>query len=498
MRRSASASPPPPPPSPGPKGREIEFNLSSPVAKALPAFPIERLPGAWAAWARETAACAGAPVDYVALGLFAAVAAIAGAGVRAAPLPKWREPLVLWQCAVGGSGSGKSAALAATRGLIEALDPNEDDRTAPQRVVSDATLRALAGVVARNPGGTGVVLWRDELLAWLPGRGRSRAGWQEAWSAQPVVVHRGAAAARLKLAHFPVSVIGGARPAALARALKGADDGMAARFLFAWPAWPDWVPFADRTAPDDALALERLERLAAVVGTAETPRVLAMDKDALALFERFCKHWHAHTPDDESPFAEWLAKAGSQVARLAGVLELLDWSEVPRAALPSAIGRATVERAVALWHHYFKPHAEAALGLALPGPREDALARAIRWLKDTGATLVSREDIRAKALARTVDARGADAVIARLEDMGVLVRETGRRGNGRPPLRWRVVAGNPGDGGKAPQDGHPSHLCTPPTGNPGKPDDPSRFQQPPPPGFSLRAALSGGKQEDRS
>jgi hypothetical protein len=442
----------------------------------LPAFPLERLPAAWAAWARETAACAGAPVDYVALGLLAAVAGVAGAGVRAAPLPSWREPLVLWQCAVGGSGSGKSAALAATRRLVDALDgADNDDRTAPQRIVSEATVRALAGVVARNPGGNGVVLWRDELLAWLPGRGRARAGWQEAWSAAPIVVNRGVTAARLRLKHFPVSVIGGARPAALARALKGADDGMAARFLYAWPAKPAWVPFAERLAPDDELALERFERLAGWVGTAEAPLVLAMDKEAVALFERYCRRQHTNAPDDESPFADWLAKAGSQIARLAGVLELLDWSQVVRAAPPYVIRHETLRNAIALWHFYFKPHAEAALALALPGPREDALAKVIRWLKKTCATEVSREDIRASALARTVDARGADEIIARLEEMGVLVREAAgaTRGRGRRPVRWRVCAassanpGNSPEGEKAPSNGHPSHLRTPSTGKSG-------------------------------
>ena len=137
---------------------------------------MERLPASWASWARETAACAGAPVDYVALGLFAAVAGVAGAGVRAAPLTGWREPLVLWQCAVGPSGAGKSAALAATRKLIDALDDDgvdANDKTVPQHIVGEATLRALAGVVARN---------------------------------------RGAAAAQLRLKRLPVSVIGSTRP----------------------------------------------------------------------------------------------------------------------------------------------------------------------------------------------------------------------------------------------------------------------------------------------
>jgi hypothetical protein len=338
-------------------------------------------------------------------------------------------------------------------------------------------------------------VWRDELQAWLPGRGRARAGWQEAWSAAPIVVNRGVTAARLKLKHFPVSVIGGTRPNALARALKGADDGMAARFLYAWPAHPAWVPFAERHAPDEELALERFERIASWVGTADAPLVLAMDQKAAELFERYCRYRHRHAADDESPFADWLAKAGSQIARLAGVLELLDWSQVARAAPPPGIRHETLRHAIALWHFYFKPHAQAALALALPGPREDALARVIRWLKKTCASEVSRENIRESALARTVDARGADEIIARLEEMGVLARQSTSRGRGRPPARWRVCAapganpGNSAEAGKAPQNGHPSHLCTPSPGNSRKSEGPRRFDGPLPPDFDLREVI---------
>jgi hypothetical protein len=173
--------------------------------------------------------------------------------------------------------------------------------------------------------------------------------------------------------------------------------------------------------------------------------------------------------------AEWLAKAGSQVARLAGVLALLEWSAEARHTVPPAvIGRATVKRAIALWEAYFKPHAEAVFRLVLHGP--DGLARrVVRWLKAQGVASVSREDIRAVALARAVDARGADAVIARLEEAGVLVREVtvaGRSGGPRP-LRWRVAA----------------HLCQNVTANSDRRGDPDRFQRPLPPDFDLAAVI---------
>src|SRR5688572_9445731 len=81
----------------------------------LPAFPLDGLPAAWATWVGESATLANAPPDHVALGLFAAVAGVAGAGIVAEPVHGWREPLVLWQCAVGAAGAGTPAALAAGR-----------------------------------------------------------------------------------------------------------------------------------------------------------------------------------------------------------------------------------------------------------------------------------------------------------------------------------------------------------------------------------------------
>ena len=50
------------------------------------------------------------------------VAAVDGAGVRKKVLYGWREPLVLWQCTLGRSGTGKSPDLAAGRRLVEAIE----------------------------------------------------------------------------------------------------------------------------------------------------------------------------------------------------------------------------------------------------------------------------------------------------------------------------------------------------------------------------------------
>ena len=47
-------------------------------------------------------------------------------------------------------------------------DDDDDDHGPPQRVVGEGTLATRRRVVSRNPNG--VVMWRDELAAWLPAR----------------------------------------------------------------------------------------------------------------------------------------------------------------------------------------------------------------------------------------------------------------------------------------------------------------------------------------
>ena len=49
----------------------------------LPVFPTDLLPPRWGEWVATTARRLGAPADYVACGLLAAVAGVTGAGVVA-------------------------------------------------------------------------------------------------------------------------------------------------------------------------------------------------------------------------------------------------------------------------------------------------------------------------------------------------------------------------------------------------------------------------------
>src|SRR5690349_15208229 len=80
---------------------EIDTAFLDPARAPVPAFPLDLLPPFWRDWVGETAGALGAPVDYVALSVLAAVSGLCGAGASVRVGPRWAEPLVLWQALVG-------------------------------------------------------------------------------------------------------------------------------------------------------------------------------------------------------------------------------------------------------------------------------------------------------------------------------------------------------------------------------------------------------------
>ena len=106
--------------------------------------------------------------------------------------------------------------------------------------------------------------------------------------------------------------------------------------------------------------------------------------------------------------------------------------------LPDRVELDAVERAVSLWWDYYRLHA---LALFRHGGtiEESQARRVVRWLGAHRRADVSREDVRRTALGRSVNARGADDVIACLVEgnaLRLLPPPAGRVG--RPPMRWAV------------------------------------------------------------
>ena len=446
---------------------EVDLSILEEKRAAVPAFPLDLLPQPWRDWTSDTASSSAAPVDYVAQTVLVALGGLCGAGVAVRITPAWCEPLVLWQAAVGEPSTGKSAALAPMRrllGSIEeercALDDERRERHAEQAkaagaceafvpsqiVVVDATLETIAEVISGNP--RGVISWRDAPLAWLacPERSRrdddrnGRARWLQAWDAGAVTIERQRGEAPLHLESFPVSVLATIQPDRLKEALRENDDGLAARFLYAWPGTQPYRALADLQIARDDEALEMLRRLARLARTPSDPLALPFDQHGVKALDGFLADLHAERCRTEGLEAAWLGKGGAAVARLAGALELLAWSGSGAPGLPGHVGRDQVEAAANLWTGYFRPHARAVFDRVAPTDCSRRVRRVARWLKDSRATVVSREDVRCHALARTVNADDAQQVLHRLDSLGFVRPDLADDGGGRgrPARRWQI------------------------------------------------------------
>jgi hypothetical protein len=472
---------------------DLDTSLLEDSRPSAPPFPLVLLPGDWSRWIGDAAEAAGGAIDYVAMGVLAAVAAICGAGMRVKVTEAWNEPLVLWCAVVGSPSSGKSPALASARALVGAIEDGlreQDDakrgdhaarleqaRLADERwreacetahksgtalprrppeaafdrpfvpsqlVVADATIEALADVVAGNP--RGVILWRDELAAWFANLGRyanggsDRAQWLEAWAAAGVTINRRSRGQPMHLPRFPVSVIGSIQPDRLGEAFAGSDDGMAARFLYTWPGRPKYRSLMQRSTVREAEALTRLQRIARAAGTPDEPAVLVFEAKALQAFDEFCEQLETTLDGAEGLEESWLGKGKGTVARLAGVLALMAWSETDHPRRPWPIDVATVLAAIELWTSYFHPHAATVFHQCGRIDRDRLARRAAKWIKAHARELVSREELRRDALGQSVDAGHTDRLIQRLEAGGVLRLSAASLvpNGGRPAKRWTV------------------------------------------------------------
>lgn len=220
----------------------------------------------------------------------------------------------------------------------------------------------------------------------------------------------------------------------------GSDDGMAARFLYAWPGRPKYRSLMQRRIArgDDALAM--LQHIASVAGTPEEPAVLAFDAAALQAIDTFLERLEGALDEAEGLEESWLGKGRGTVARLAGILALMNWSETGHQAPPKRIGVETVANAIALWSSYFRPHAATVFSQCGRTDRDRHARKATKWLKACAVEQVGREDIRREALGQAIDAGDTDRVIARLEQGGVLRLTTFVQGakGGRATKRWTV------------------------------------------------------------
>ncbi len=385
---------------------------------AVPAFPLELLPQPWRNWIGDAARLAGAPVDYVAQAVLGSVAGIGGRRVVVLPTPGWPEPLRLWLAAVGLPATGKSPALESVNRQLRIFEGGHGGRSVgePRSIaLPEAPFARVTERLRRDP--RGMVLWRD--------------------GAVPCLAPPAGARSLRQLEAYAVSIVGAARPDDVERSLRQ-DPDSAARFLYAWPRHQPHRRLQGLDLPNRALRPPLGRLLKAFDGLRE-PHALLLEATAVQAFEAFRTRLHECRRETDGIEAAWLGKGGGAVACLAGVLALMSWASSDATAIPRTVDRLSVERAVSLWWDYYRPHAMALFRQG--GTREEGQARrVVRWLGAEGRTVVSREDVRRGALCESVDARGADEVIAALVDAGALrLRPRVRTDRaGRPALRWDV------------------------------------------------------------
>lgn len=412
----------------------LDRSLMGDSRPAPVSFPLHLLPGRWRAWV-EAASRPFGSADYLAQCLLAAVSGVCGAGVRAAVAPHWREPLLLWSALVGGPSSGKSASFARARTLLAEVAPWPDakerstDRAAPSVLVEAGLAEADAELFLSSRG---VLLWREDLGGWMDEARRraERPSWLAAWNAGP---------ARVALCLQPSFAVGVAGALSLERlaAFADGDSALAARFLYVWPQPASVASLSDAEA-DDVEIVALLQKIANFAGHRESPAVVPLDEAATVRLEGLMIELRRRAESAEGVEAEWIAKGVSTVVRLAALLSLMQWAdESPSAWEP--VGIEHIETAYMLWSDYYLPQARAVFDQVGIAGRDRAARKVARWLKRLGSAEISREEVRRDALCQTVDAEGAEEILARLEAGGV-VRPVVTRpdGAGRPRRRWLV------------------------------------------------------------
>ena len=218
------------------------------------------------------------------------------------------------------------------------------------------------------------------------------------------------------------------------------EDGLAARLLYGWPDPPAFRPIAERRAARNDQALDLLRSIGKVARSPANPLVLALDDPAAKAFNAFLAELHGLLQRAEGLEADWMGKGSGTVARLAGVLALLAWAGSGVGGAPGKIGLEAMAAAVRLWSDYFRPHACLVFDRMGPTDTERHARRVVRWLKAHRPADVSREDVRRRALGRTLDAARTERVLDRLCAAGALRSKllVFSLQGGRPARRWEV------------------------------------------------------------
>jgi hypothetical protein len=422
----------------------------------VPVLEANALPKGWAKWITHEAAACNVPPDYVAGALIASASAWIGHARHVGATARWRQSPHLWVALCGRPSTGKTpgmeAELDATRttelamaqapGWIEksalhalktaeakayeerwqseVRDAVRADKGPPERpakavppsplsafrlLAMDSSTEELQRLLAEQPHG--LLFVRDELAGWFGthdrygGTGADRAFYNETWNGGSYVADRVKNhGAPVRIARASLAILGGLTPDLLREVLAGPDDGLAARFLYVWPA-P--LAVADLELDQDTAAIERQQKLELTAlqlvnldmpddksGT-PAPRVRRLAGDAFALYQPLRRLAVEKSPTSRGIAGGWHGKTPGRLLRLALVYELLGWAGRGRGAEPLVVSLDAMERA-GRYHEYAGKMLDRVIaGLSIEQAEADVavIARGILAARD--ATLALNE-----------------------------------------------------------------------------------------------------------
>ena len=179
--------------------------------------------------------------------------------------------------------------------------------------------------------------------------------------------------------HLLWGVVGTIQPDRVAsQLLAGDDDGLAARFIYTWPA--PIPPRRPSRIPDNSAAESALASLIGLEWRGPERVVLPFTEQAAVALHVWRQEAAELEESAAGMFLSWLGKLPGFCIRLAVILEHLEWCWTRRAPPPDRIGANAVAAAADFLERYAVPMARRVFGEAsLPKAERDARAIA-RWL----------------------------------------------------------------------------------------------------------------------
>ena len=231
--------------------------------------------------------------------------------------------------------------------------------------------------------------------------------------------------------------------------MKGADDGLPARFLFCWPeARPFGRPRGTVNVSRATEALCKLARLKMSMAEdgSPVPVFVTATEDAAEALADFARAMQSLERQAGGLMIGVLGKARGYALRLAVALEFLAWAWAGERPEPTDISGNAMRRAVKLMREYFLPMASRVLGDAAITQQERDGRTLAKWI---AAERPARINLRALSRGETGgtplhglrDRKRLDAAAEWLQDCGWFPRDAREKTNRRPRSDFVIAPG---------------------------------------------------------